>query len=189
MKKTLIIVAVVILLVVVLPIMIFAGTYNSLVSLDEEVNSNWAQVENQLKRRSDLIPNLVETVKGFANQEQEVLTKVTEARSKVMVANSPQELANANANLSTALQGLNVVVERYPELKSDKNFIQLQDELAGTENRIAVARMDYNESVQGLNNKIRKFPTNIIASMFNIEKREYFEVSEEDQENPEVKFD
>lgn len=189
MKKSLIIVLVAILLIVVVPILMTIGTYNSLVTLDEEVNGAWAQVENQLKRRADLIPNLVETVKGFAKQEEDILVGVTEARSKVMVADSPQELANANAQLTSALQGLNVVVERYPELKSNQNFIQLQDELAGTENRIAVARKDYNDSAKRLNSRIRKFPTNIVAGMFGIEEREYFEVSEEDKEVPDVDFE
>ncbi|WP_130806360.1 LemA family protein [Senegalia massiliensis] len=189
MKRSLLIVLVVIVVVLIIPIMFLAGSYNDLVSLDEQVNGSWAQVENQLKRRADLIPNLVETVKGFADQEKDVLIGVTEARSKVMKADSPEEFADANNQLTNALQGLNVVVERYPELKSNQNFIQLQDELAGTENRIAVARKDYNESAKILNSKIRKFPTNIVAGIFGIDKREYFEVSEEDQEVPDVEFE
>lgn len=189
MKRTTIIILVVVLAIILLPIMFLAGSYNDLASLDEEVNGSWAQVENQLKRRADLIPNLVSTVQGFADQEKDVLIGVTEARSKVMKADSPQEAASANSELTTALQGLNVVVERYPELKSNENFIQLQDELAGTENRIAVSRKDYNDSAKVLNTKIRRFPTNIVAGIFGIDKREYFEVSEADQELPDVEFE
>jgi len=189
MNKTLIIVLVAILLIVGIPALMIVGSYNNLVSLDEEVNGAWAQVENQLKRRTDLIPNLVETVKGFAQQEEDILVGVTEARSRVVAADSPEESANANAQLTSALQGLNVVVERYPELKSNENFIRLQDELAGTENRIAVARKDSNDAAQTLNSKIRKFPTNIAAGIFGIDRREYFEVSEEDQEVPDVNFE
>lgn len=189
MKRTWIIILVVVLAIIILPIMLLAGSYNDLVALDEEVNGSWAQVENQLKRRADLIPNLVKTVQGFADQEKDVLIGVTEARSKVMKADSPEEFANANNQLTSALQGLNVVVERYPELKSNENFIQLQDELAGTENRIAVSRKDYNDSAKILNSKIRRFPTNIVAGIFGIDKREYFEVSEEDTEVPDVEFE
>lgn len=189
MKRTWIIILVVVLAIIVLPIMVLSGSYNDLVSLDEEVNGSWAQVENQLKRRADLIPNLIKTVQGFADQEKDVLIGVTEARSKVMKADSPEEFASANGQLTTALQGLNVVVERYPELKSNQNFIQLQDELAGTENRIAISRKDYNDSAKILNSKIRRFPTNIVAGIFGIDKREYFEVSEEDTEVPDVEFE
>jgi LemA protein len=135
-----------------------------------------------------LIPNLVNTVKGFAAQEKDVLIGVTEARSRLASADTPEENAQANAQLSGALSRLNVVVERYPELKSNENFIRLQDELAGTENRIAVARRDYNESAKEFNSRIRKFPTNILAGIFGFEKKGYFEVSEEDQELPEVDF-
>ncbi|RKD32733.1 LemA family protein [Thermohalobacter berrensis] len=189
MKKSLIAIAVVLLLLIVIPSVTLIGTYNNLVQLEENVNSKWAQVENQLKRRADLIPNLVNTVKGFANQEKEVLIGVTEARSKLQKATTPKEYAEANAQVTTALERLNFVVERYPELKSNENFIRLQDELAGTENRIAVARRDYNEAVKGFNSKIRKFPTNIIANMFGFENKEYFEVDQKDKEVPEVNFE
>lgn len=188
MKKTLIIVVIVLVLVIGIPGLILSSSYNNLVSLDENVEGSWAQVENVLKRRADLIPNLVETVKGFANQEQEVLIGVTEARSRVVAATTPGEYAEANSQLTTALDRLNVVVESYPDIKSNENFLRLQDELAGTENRIATERRRYNEAVQTYNNKIRRFPTNIIAGMFGFDKREYFEVSAEDQENPEVDF-
>ncbi len=167
---------------------IFAGSYNNLVKLDEETNAKWAQVENQLKRRADLIPNLVSTVKGYAAHEENVLLGVTQARSKLETARTPGEYAAADAQLTTALDRLNVVVEAYPELKANENFIRFQDELAGTENRIAVSRMDYNESAKVLNNKVRSFPTNIIAGMFGFAQREYFEISEQDKDVPQVNF-
>lgn len=188
MKKVLIFI-IVIVGVLLLAAISTIGTYNKLVQTDENVDAQWAQVENQLKRRADLIPNLVNTVKGFASQEKEVLIGVTEARSKLETAATPEQAAQANAQLSNALSRLNVVVERYPELKSNENFIRLQDELAGTENRIAVARRDYNESAKLFNSQIRKFPTNILASMFGFEQKEYFQVSEEDQRVPEVNFE
>jgi len=177
-------------IVVILLIVYFSvkGTYNSLVRLDEEVNGAWAQVENQLQRRYDLIPNYVETVKGYAKQEREVFIKVTEARSKVGSANSVEEKINANNELSSALSRLLVVVERYPELKSNQNFIRLQDELAGTENRIAVERRRYNEAVKTYNVKIRSFPTNIFAQMFGFDKAEFFQVPEAVKEPPKVEF-
>lgn len=167
---------------------IIAGSYNNLVKLDEETNAKWAQIENQLQRRADLIPNLVNTVKGFAAQEENVLLGVTQARSRLETARTPGEYADANAQLTTALERLNVVVEAYPELKSNENFIRLQDELAGTENRIAVARMDYNESAEILNKKVRTFPTNIVAGLFGFNQREYFKVSDEAKEVPQVNF-
>jgi LemA protein len=177
-------------IVVVLLIVYFSlkGTYNSLVRLDEGVKGAWAQVENQLQRRYDLIPNYVETVKGYAKQEREVFIKVTEARSKVGSANSVEEKIDANNELSTALSRLLVIVERYPDLKSNQNFIRLQDELAGTENRIAVERRRYNEAVKTYNVKIRSFPTNIFAEMFGFDKAEFFQVPEAVKEPPKVKF-
>ena len=187
-KKTLIIIAVVLLVIILIPFMYLKGTYNSLVTLDETVKSAWAQVENQLQRRYDLIPNYVETVKGYAAHEKEVFVKVTEARSRVAGAGSVSEKIEANNQLSSALSRLLVVVERYPELKANTNFIRLQDELAGTENRIAVERRRYNETVKVYNIKIRRFPTNMIAAMFNFERAAFFEVPRERQEAPKVKF-
>ena len=164
------------------------GTYNSLVMLDEGVKAAWAQVENQLQRRYDLIPNYVETVKGFAKQEKDVFIKVTEARSKVGGATTVPDKIQANNALSSVLSRLLVVVERYPELKSDQNFLRLQDELAGTENRIAVERRRYNETVKTYNIKVRTFPTNILAGIFGFEKATFFEVPEAAQEVPKVEF-
>jgi LemA protein len=164
------------------------GTYNSLVMLDEGVKAAWAQVENQLQRRYDLIPNYVETVKGFAKQEKEVFIKVTEARSRVGGATTVPDKIEANNALSSALSRLLVVVEQYPQLKSDQNFLRLQDELAGTENRIAVERRRYNETVKTYNIKVRTFPTNILAGMFGFEKATFFEIPEAAQEVPKVEF-
>ncbi len=177
-----------IVLVVLVPILYLKGTYNSLVRMDEGVKGAWAQVENQLQRRFDLIPNYVETVKGYAKHEKEVFVKVTEARSRVAGAGNISEKIAANNQLSSALARLLVVVERYPELKANTNFIRLQDELAGTENRIAVERRRFNEAVRAFNVKIRSFPTNLIAGMFGFEKATFFEVPKERQEAPEVKF-
>lgn len=164
------------------------GMYNGLVGMRENVNGKWSQVENQLQRRSDLIPNLVETVKGYAAQEKQIYTSIAEARSKLINAGSVQEKAAANEELSSALSRLLVVVENYPTLKSDANFRQLQDELAGTENRLAVARKDYNDSVQVYNVQIKTFPRSLIASMFGFTPREYFKAEPGAAENPKVKF-
>ncbi len=164
------------------------GMYNSLVSLDEGVKESWAQVETQLQRRYDLIPNYVETVKGYAAQEKDVFIKVTEARSKVGQAQSIPDKIEANNELTSALSRLLVVVEQYPQLKSNENFIRLQDELAGTENRIAVARRRYNEAVKTYNVSVRSFPQNLVAKMFAFEKATFFEAPEAAKEAPKVKF-
>jgi LemA protein len=187
-QKTLLIIAAIIVIIVVIPIMYLKGTYNSLVTMDESVKASWAQVENQLQRRYDLIPNLVETVKGYAAHEEGVFVKVTEARSKVAGASNIGNKIEANNELSSALSRLLVVVEQYPQLKANENFIRLQDELAGTENRIAVERRRYNEVVNAFNTKIRSFPTNLIAGAFNFEKAAYFDVPAEKQEAPKVNF-
>ncbi len=187
-QKILLIIAIIILVVIVVPFVYLKGTYNNLVTMDETVKGAWAQVENQLQRRYDLIPNYVETVKGYAAHEKEVFLKVTEARSKVAGANSIDSKIEANNQLSSALARLLVVVENYPQLKANTNFIRLQDELAGTENRIAVERRRYNETVRAFNIKIRRFPTNLIAGMFGFEKASFFEVPKERQEAPKVKF-
>lgn len=187
-QKSALIVVVVLVVVLLVPFSYLKGTYNSLVSMDEGVKGAWAQVENQLQRRYDLIPNYVETVKGYARHEKEVFIKVTEARSRVAGAGTIGEKIEANNQLSSALARLLVVVERYPELKANTNFIRLQDELAGTENRIAVERRRFNETVKVYNIKIRSFPTNLIAGMFGFEKAAFFEVPKERQEAPKVKF-
>jgi LemA protein len=191
MGRTTVIVLVIIGILAIGAISIFSwvkGTYNSLVAMDEGVKTAWSEVDNQLQRRSDLIPNLVETVKGYAKQERDVFIEVTEARSKVAGASNVQETIEANNQLSSALSRLLVVVERYPDLKSNENFKALQFELAGTENRLATARRRYNESVRTLNTKVRSFPANLIAGQFNFEKAPLFEAPEEARELPQVNF-
>ena len=164
------------------------GTYNRFVGLDEAVKAAWAQVENQLQRRFDLVPNLVETVKGYAKQERDVLVEVANARARVGGAATVPDKISANNELSGALSRLLVVVERYPELKSNQNFLQLQDELAGTENRIAVERKRYNEAVQAYNVAIRRFPANLFAGVFGFEKAAFFEAPATARTAPAVKF-
>jgi LemA protein len=187
-QKKLIIIAAIVVFVILIPYSYLKGTYNSLVTMDEAVKAAWAQVENQLQRRYDLIPNLVETVKGYAAQEKEVFLRVTEARAKVGGAATVSDKIAANNGLSAALSRLLLVVERYPDLKSNINFLRLQDELAGTENRISVERRRYNETVKVYNIRIRRFPTNLLAGLFGFEKAAFFEVPKERQEAPKVKF-
>ncbi len=155
---------------------------------NEKIDNAWSQVESQLQRRSDLIPNLVATTKAYATQEKEIFTQVAEARSKLAGANTLGEKAQADADLGSALSRLLVVVERYPELKSDANFRQLSDQLEGTENRLATTRRDYNDAVRSYNTRIKRFPGNIIAGMAGFESREYFQAAEGAQKVPEVKF-
>ena len=169
----------------------FTRTYNALQIMDEDVNSKWAQVTNQLKRRSDLIPNLVETVRGYAEHESQVFSEVAQARAKLSGAINQGNIKNVQTStneLNTALGRLLAIAENYPQLKSNEQFRILSDELAGTENRIAVARMDYNNSVQKLNSQIRVFPTAIIASILNIKQRDYFDVNEAELNTPKVDF-
>ena len=169
----------------------FISTFNSLQVLDETVNSQWAQVENQLQRRSDLIPNLVNTVKGYAGHEKSIFIGVADARASLAGAVKKGDVKGvnkANAEFSGSLSRLLAIAENYPQLKADQNFIALQDEIAGTENRLAVARKDYNESVKSINAIIRTFPTSVIAGFANVKSREYFEVEEGKTEVPEVKF-
>lgn len=191
MKKIILSAIIVIFLVIIFAVLGFVGTYNSLQVADETINSNWAQVENQLKRRNDLIPNLVSTVKGYAAHEKEVFTNIAEARSKLsgaMSSNDVKAVSQSSGELNSALSRLLLVVERYPELKADKSFLALQDELAGTENRLAVARKDYNDSVKALNARIRTFPTSIIASISGIKARDYFEIDDGEKATPKVEF-
>lgn len=187
MKNKKFLVPIIIILVIIAGIgLMFIGPYNNLVSLDEGVNNSYADVQTAVQRRADLIPSLVNTVKGYATHEEETLTNITEARSGIDKANSPEELAQANENLTRAI---NIAVEAYPDLKANQNFLGLQDELAGTENRIAVARKDYNAVVKTYNAKVRRFPTSLIAGIMGFEKAEYFEAPESAQDAPEVNFD
>ena len=193
-------IALIIVLVCVLGVFSFyKNTYNSLVSMDEEVSASWAEVQNQYQRRLDLIPNLVSTVKGYAKHESDVLTQVSEARSKAggqinisdEVLNDPEAFARyqqVQDNLGASLQRLLMVTEQYPELKADQNFMALQDQLEGTENRITVARNRFNDTAKGYNKKIRQFPANIIANMSGFEKKSYFSASAEAQSAPKVEF-
>jgi len=177
-------------LVVVLVLLVMSGfgSYNSLVAMDENVNNKWSDLGSQLKRRADLIPNLVETVKGYSIHEKDVLKNISDARAKLAGARDPGAQAAGDAELSGALARLLVVVENYPNLKADANFRQLMDELAGTENRVNVGRMDYNNAVREYNQSIRTFPTVIYANIFGFDARQYFEVKQSDTETPKVDF-
>ena len=187
MKKG-IIVLIAVLAVVVLIIGSFIGTYNSLVAGREKVNQYFSTVQVQYQRRADLIPNLVETVKGYSAFESNLLTKVTEARAGISAAKTPSELNSAGASLNKVIGDINVVVEAYPELKANTTYISLMDELAGTENRVSVARTDYNKAAQTFNSSIQQFPTNIVAGIFNFEKFSYFEAAQGSENAPQVKF-
>jgi len=177
---------IVVLALVLVPLL---GSYNGFVNAEEDVNQKYSQIENQLQRRADLIPNLVSTVKGYAKHEEKVLGDIADARSRLIGAKTVQEQADADASLSNALSRLLVISENYPELKADKQFTQLMDELAGTENRIAVARMDYNDQVTVFNKKVRQFPGRIVASVFGFEKKDYFKAQAGAEEAPNVDFE
>jgi LemA protein len=165
------------------------GSRNELVQEREAIKGASAQIDNVLQRRNDLIPNLVETVKGFAKQEQSVIDSVTKARAAMMGAQTPKDKVEADAQLTGALSRLMVVVENYPNIKSNENFLRLQDELSGTENRIAVERRKYNETVQKYNTDIELFPNNIAASLFGFHREDaYFKADAAAKEVPKVKF-
>jgi LemA protein len=188
MKIALVIVLVLVLIGVTIAF-VAIGDRNQLVQEREAVNSQWAQVDVVLQRRADLIPNLVETVKGYAKQEQAVIKEITDARAALGGARSPQEKIQANGQLDTALSRLLVVAENYPQLKSNENFMHLQDELAGTENRIAVERRKYNEAVQRYNTDISLFPKNIAAAMFGFQRNDaYFKTEPGARTAPHVAF-
>jgi LemA protein len=163
-------------------------TYNELVSQQVGTQTAWSQVENQLQRRNDLIPNLVETVKGYAKQETTIFTAIADARARIGSGQSPQQQMQASNDMSNALARLLVVVENYPQLKSSENFMRLQDELAGTENRLSVERMRYNETVQAYNTHIRQFPSNMVAGAFNFEAKPLFEAPAAAKVAPKVQF-
>jgi LemA protein len=192
MKKTLIGLSVVAGLLLILTFW-YISTGNSLITLDEGVNSSWAQVENVYQRRADLIPNLVNTVKGYAKHEAEVLETVTQARASVgqIKVNSPEDLKKfdqAQGELSNALSRLMVVAEKYPDLKADKNFLELQSQLEGTENRITIERQRFNEAAKEFNVRIRQFPASFVADNKGFKPRGYFEAKKGSENAPEVKF-
>jgi LemA protein len=196
--KTGLIVLIVIAVVVLGGVLWAFGVYNSLVRLDQQVSEKWAQVQNVYQRRADLVPNLVETVKGFAAQERTVLEEVTKARASVAGIKATPELVNdpaalkkfqdAQNQLGGALSRLLVTVERYPELKSNQNFLALQSQLEGTENRITVERMRYNEAVRDYNTRLRLAPGSIVARLFGFKEKAFFEATPESQTAPKVKF-
>ena len=180
---------IVVLVAFALIVIFVIGIYNRLVTLRNRCDNSWAQVDVQLRRRYDLIPNLVETVKGYAKHEREVFQKVTEARSQAINAGTVKDQGAAENMLTGALKSLFAVVENYPDLKANQNFLMLQEELAGTEGKIAYARQFYNDNVMQFNLKQQVFPSNIIASMFNFKEKEYFEIEEPEARAPvEVKF-
>lgn len=174
--------------IVVIALVMIVPTYNRLAGSRENVNQAYAQVQNVVQRRADLIPNLVNTVKGYTDHESETLKEVTKARAGVQNAENPEELARANEQLTRAIGDINVVVEAYPELKADKQFVQLMDELAGSENRISTERKNYNEAVQSYNTDIKKFPTNLIAKFTGYDEAQYFKADASAQDAPEVNF-
>jgi len=196
-KNTLIVIGIVLLLIFIAGSW-YVSIYNDLVALNEQVNQSWSQVENQYQRRADLIPNLVETVKGVANFEKETYTAVTEARAKVgqiqltpQLLNDPKAFAmfqQAQDKLTGALSRLLVAVENYPQLKANENFLQLQAQLEGTENRIAVERRKFNRAVQEYNTRIKTFPANIIANFVGFKPKAYFKATTGAEKAPKVKF-
>ncbi|MBR2405689.1 MAG: LemA family protein [Clostridia bacterium] len=174
--------------VIILAVVAVSGAYNGLVDAELEVDAKEATIDTMLTRRADLIPNLVNTVKGYAAHESEVYTAISDARAKLAGSNTTEEKMEANDELSSALSRLLVVVENYPELKADTQFIALQDQLEGAENRISTARVDYNEAVKDYNKKLRRFPTSIIAGMFGFEARDMYDAPAGDSETPVVDF-
>ncbi|MCD6363960.1 MAG: LemA family protein [Synergistetes bacterium] len=178
--------------IVLIALLIIAGVfiilYNRLIVLKNRVDNAWAQIEVQLKRRADLIPNLVETVKGYASHEKEVFENVTKARSAILSAKTPKEYAQAEGELTSALKTLFAVAEAYPELKANANFQELQKQLEETENKIAYARQFYNDTVLMYNNAIETFPGVLFARLFNLQRKEFFEIEEAERGAPKVSF-
>ncbi|MBR9675698.1 LemA family protein [Candidatus Woesearchaeota archaeon] len=162
--------------------------YNSLIRLRMQVKNSWAQIDVQLKRRNDLIPNLVSTVKGYAKHEKTLLTDITKARSELMKADTPSKMAKSNNQISEALKSLFAVSENYPDLKANQNFLQLQEELTGTENKISYSRQHYNDMVMVFNTKIQTFPNNMIAKQLGFSDEEAFEATEAEKKNVKVEF-
>jgi LemA protein len=187
MRKLLIPLGIIVGFFIILAI-IFAPKYNQFVNLEEEVNQKEAQIETQLQRRGDLIPNLVNTVQGYASHEEEIFTDIADARSRLSGAGNVEEMAEANNEMTSALSRLLAISENYPDLQASEQFTGLRDELAGAENRIAVARQDYNTAVQEFNKNTRTFPGNMVAGMFGFSEKPYFEADETSRDVPEVEF-
>jgi LemA protein len=179
---------IIIVAIVVIAVLIFVFQYNGLVRLRNRIDNAWSQIDVQLQRRHDLIPNLVETVKGYAAHERETLEKVVQARNQAVAAQGPAAQGQAENVLTGALRQLFAVAEAYPDLKANQNFLNLQEELTSSEDRVAYARQFYNDSVLKYNNKIQTIPSNVIAGMFNFQEREYFEGEEEARTVPRVQF-
>ncbi len=180
--------ALVILVIVVVIILSVVGVFNALVGLRNQVRNAWSQIDVQLKRRHDLIPNLVETAKGYMQHERGTLENITKARSDAMSAQSVGDRSKAETALSGAMNKFFLVVENYPDLKANQNFLAVQEELTSTENKIAFARQNYNDQVLFFNNKIQMFPSNVIAGMFSFKSQEFFEVEGQEKAVPQVKF-
>ncbi|MFH1416010.1 MAG: LemA family protein [Elusimicrobiota bacterium] len=178
----------ILLAIVIITALVLAVIYNSLVGLRNQVQNAWSQIDVQLKRRHDLIPNLIETAKGYMKHERETLENITKARSQAMEARDISDRSKAETNLSGAMDKFFLVVENYPDLKASQNFLSLQEELTSTENKISFARQSYNDRVLFFNNKIQMFPSNIIAGMFNFRISDYFEIEEKEKEVPKVDF-
>lgn len=179
---------IIIIVLVVLVVLYIISTYNALVSLRNKVKDEWSQIDVLLKRRADLIPNLVETVKGYAKHEKSTLEEVISARNSVVSAKNPKEEMKANNELTQALSRLIAVAESYPDLKANTNFVQLQTDIKETEDKIAYARQFYNDSVLAYKNKLEMFPSNIVAGMFSFKPEEFFEIDEKEKETPKVEF-
>lgn len=175
-------------LIAIVVIVWFFATYNSLIGAEQNVNEKWSQVESQYQRRADLIPNLVETVKGYATHERTVFEEVTKARSQWASAKTTDDKMKAANNMESAISRLLLVAENYPQLKASDNFIALQSQLEGTENRIAVARMDYNNAVRTYNTKIKTVPTSFVASYYSFQLKTYFEAKKGSEDAPKVNF-
>jgi LemA protein len=180
---------IIVLAIIVLLVLFVIAAYNSLVRLRNQVDNAWSQIDVQLKRRHDLIPNLVETAKGYMKHERQTLETITEARSRAMGAKSVSEASKAEGQLGQALSNFLLVVENYPDLKANQNFLSVQEELSSTENKIAFSRQNYNDQVLFFNNKIQVFPSNMIANMFKFGKRDFFELeAPAEREVPKVSF-
>lgn len=181
-------ISLIVVIVAVLAVAYVATVYNRYIALQEDVNNEWAQVDNQLQRRFDLIPNLVESVKGITKQEQTVFSDLANARTRYAGAATVDDRAAAANQVEGALARLLVITENYPQLRSSEAFTSLMTQLEGTENRLSVARKDYNDAVRTLNTTIKRFPGNVVASLFGIKEHTYFEIKDEVKANPEVKF-